>query len=306
MKKILQLILLITITTSCDQSKKYEYVEIGLKESLFGGTERDEKDAVTIRAKTDSIAYLEAYQKFCISEKVSQDMKEALGSSSSVPTDFKLIDEQGNNVALLIDFRGIDSLKNDIRTRIFDMKNSLKETVENNKQKEVEDFKKTVQVDSTKIKELDKFFTSETDEFDPNALVWHKPKSAPKYTNRNGIYCYFQSNNGMPSNLRLRMQYHADDWLFIQKVQFSIDGNAFEFIPRDTETDSGNGGRIWEWFDEGMGKSNTELLNALANAKSAKMKLIGRQYYKVKTITNNQIRDIKRSLDLYKAMGGTY
>ena len=223
-----------------------------------------------------------------------------------MPTDFKLIDEQGNNVALLIDFNGIDSLKNDVRTRIFDMKNSLKETVENNKQKEIEDFKNKVQIDSAKIKELDKFFTSETDEFDPNALVWHKPKSAPKYTNRNGIYCYFQSNNGMPSNLRMRMQYHADDWLFIQKVQFSIDGNAFEFIPRDTETDSGNGGRIWEWFDEGMGKSNTELLNGLANAKSAKMKLIGRQYYKVKTITNNQIKDIKRSLDLYKAMGGTY
>ena len=106
MKKILQLILLITLTTSCEQSKKYEYVEIGLKESLFGGTERDEKNTVTIRAKNDSIAY-------------------------------------------------------------------LKETVKNNKQKEIEDFKKMVQIDSTKIKKLDKFFTSETDEFDPNALVWY-------------------------------------------------------------------------------------------------------------------------------------
>lgn len=173
MKKILQLILLITLTTSCEQSKKYEYVEIGLKESLFGGTERDEKNTVTIRAKNDSIAYLKAFKEFCISEKVSQDMREALGSSSSVPTDFKLIDEQGNNVALLIDFSGIDSLKNDIRKRIFDIQNSLKETVKNNKQKEIEDFKKMVQIDSTKIKKLDNFFTSETDEFDPNALVWY-------------------------------------------------------------------------------------------------------------------------------------
>jgi len=306
MRKNLLLVLLIITITSCEQSKKYKYVEIGQKESLFGGTERDEKDAVIIRSKNDSIAYLDAYQKFCISEKVSQDMKEALGSASTTPTDFKLIDEQGNNVALLINFDKIDSLKNSVRNRIFEMKNSLKETVDNSKEKEIENFKKSVKIDSAKIKELNRYFNSKTDEFDPNALVWHKPKSAPKYTNRNGIYCYFQSNNGMPSNLRLRMQYHADDWLFIQKVQFSIDGKAFEFIPRDTETDSGNGGRIWEWFDEGMGKSNTELLNALANAKSAKMKLIGRQYYKVKTITNNQIRDIKRSLDLYKAMGGTY
>lgn len=306
MNKIIFSILFITIFASCEQSKKYEYVEIGLKESLFGGTERNEKDAVIIRAKNDSIAYLEAYQKFCISEKVSHDMKEALGSSLLMPTDFKLIDEQGNDVALLINFDGIDSLKNDVRTRIFDMKNSLKATIEDSKQRELEDFKNTVQIDSAKIKELDKFFTSEKDEFDPKALVWHKPKSAPKYTNRNGIYCYFQSNNGMPSNLRLRMQYHSDDWLFIKKVQFLIDDKAFEFIPKDTQTDSGNGGRIWEWFDESMGKSNTELLDALANAKSAKMKLIGRQYHEIKTITNDQIRDIKRSLDLYKAMGGAY
>jgi hypothetical protein len=306
MKKLLLLVIFISIITSCEQSKKYEYVEIGQNESLFGGTERNEKDTIIIRAKNDSIAYLEAYQKFCISEKVSQDTKEALGSSSTIPMDFKLIDEQGNNVALLINFERIDSLKNDVRTRIFNMKNSLKETVDNNKEKEIKNFKNTVEIDSVKIKELDKYFNSVRDEFDTNALVWYKPKSAPKYTNRNGIYCYFQSNNEMPSNLRLRMQYHADDWLFIQKVQFSIDGNAFEFIPKDTENDSGNGGRIWEWFDEGMGISNTKLLNALANAKSAKMKLIGRQYYKVITITNNQIRDIKRSLDLYTAMGGTY
>ncbi|MCL8009431.1 hypothetical protein M8845_18545 [Gelidibacter japonicus] len=306
MKKLLLLVLLTIIISSCEQSKKYEYVELGLKESIFGGIDQDEKDAVIITAKTDSIAYLEAYQKFCISEKVAQDMQEALGSSSTKPTDFKLIDEQGNNVAQFINFDGIDSLKFDIRNRIFEMKNSLKETVDNNKEKDIENFKSTVQVDSAKIVELEKFFNSKKDEFDPNALVWHKPKSAPTYTNQNGIYCYFQTNNGMPSNLRLRMQYHADDWLFIQKVQFSIDDKAYEFIPRKTETDSGNGGRIWEWFDEGMGKSNTELLDALANAKSAKMKLIGRQYYKIKPITSNQIRDIKRSLDLYKAMGGTY
>ena len=306
MNKTLLYILLISVIYSCEQSKEYNYVEIGVKESLFGGAGKDEKVAVTIRAETDSIAYLEAYKKFCISEKVSQDMKETLGSSPTTPTDFKLIDEQGNNISLLIDFDMIDSLKNDVRTRIFNMKNVVKETSDNNIVKRIENFRNTVEIDSVKITELDKFFNSEKDEFDPSALVWHKPKNSPKYTNQNGLYCYFQSNNKMPSNLRLRMQYHAEDWLFIQKIQFSIDGTAFEFTPRKTETDSGNGGRIWEWFDEGMGKSNTELLDALANAKSAKMKLIGRQYHKVQNITDNQIRDIKRSLDLYEAMGGTY
>lgn len=291
MKKLL--LLLTIIISSCEQSRKYEYVELGLKELIFGGIDQDEKEAVIITAKTDSIAYLKAYQRFCISEKVSQDMQEALGSSAIKPTDFRLIDEQGNNVAQFINFEEIDSLKIAIRNRVFEMKNSLKETVDNRKKKDIENFKSTVQIDSAKVIELEKFFISKKDEFDPNALVWHKPNSAPTYTNQNGIYCYFQTNNGIPSNLRLRMQYHADDWLFIQKVQFSIDNIAYEFIPRKTERDSGNGGMIWEWFDEGMSKSNTELLNALANAKSAKIKIIGRQYYKIKPITSNQIRDVK-------------
>jgi hypothetical protein len=306
MKKIILLGLLIILVASCEQSKKYEYVEIGLKENFSGGTERDEKDGVTIRAKTDSIAYLEAYQKFCIAEKVAKDMKEAIGSSGTTPIEFKLLDDQGNDISLLINFDNIDSLKNDIRTRIFDLKNSLAESVEKNKENELTNIKNSSKIDSSKINELDKYFVIKKDEFDPNGLVWHKPKSAPKYTNQNGIYCYFQSNNGMPSNLRMRLQYEADDWLFFEKVQFSIDDKAYEFIPRDTETDSGNGGRIWEWFDQSMGSSNTELLNALANAKSAKMKLIGRQYYKIKNISTDQIKNIKRTLELYEAMGGTY
>jgi hypothetical protein len=122
----------------------------------------------------------------------------------------------------------------------------------------------------------------------------------------NGIYCYFQTENNIPSNLRFRVQYHADDWLFISRIQFSIDGKAYDYIPSDVETDSGNGGRIWEWFDESLDSSDKELIDALANAKSAKMKLIGKQYHDIKAITTEQINSIKRTLEMYNAMGGNY
>jgi hypothetical protein len=71
-----------------------------------------------------------------------------------------------------------------------------------------------------------------------------------------------------------------------------------------TETDSGDGGKIWEWFDESVSVSDKQLINALANSKSAKMKLIGRQYFDVKNISQDQIKGIKRTLELYQAMGG--
>ena len=161
-------------------------------------------------------------------------------------------------------------------------------------------------VDSAKIKELLPFFKVKKDEFDPNGKIIYTPKSAPKYINRNGIYCYFIVNDGNPGPLRFVVQYYADDWLFFKKIQFSIDDSAYEFVPLNTETDNGDGGKIWEWFDESLTPTDQDLIYALSNAKSAKMKFIGKQYYDIKVINKAQITDIKRTLDLYHAMGGSY
>ncbi|TWV95131.1 hypothetical protein [Chitinophaga pinensis] len=102
------------------------------------------------------------------------------------------------------------------------------------------------------------------------------------------------------------MQYYSDEWLFFHQVKFSIDSKAYEYTPIDTETDSGDGGYVWEWFDESVSTSDKELIEALANAKSAKMKLIGQKYYDTKTISIGQLNAIKQTLELYKAMGGQY
>ena len=292
------------IFQSCN--KTYNYIEIVNEESIFGGSDIKEKDPKIIKAKNDSAAYLSAYQTFCISQKVSKDMQEAMGIIHSVPLRFKLINDKGEEISNSVFFANKEKLEKEIEDNIFSMRNSLKESFDKSKEEKIENFKQAVQIDSVKIQKLTPYFRIKKDEFDPNQLVWHIPKSAPQYVNINGIYCYFQTNSGMPSNLRFQVQYHSDEWLFFKKVQFSIDDKAFEYIPSNTETDSGNGGKIWEWFDEPVHESDKELLNALANAKSAKMKFIGSQYYDIKTISSNQIADIKRTIELYQAMGGKY
>jgi hypothetical protein len=307
MKKpiLLSISILLFLLSSCSNKKEYKYIEIVEEKQLLGsGTDTKEKDEKIIKAENDSIAYLDAYEDFCISVKVNKDMKEAMGSSAYLPLRFKLINEEGVNIANTIAIAGKEELEKEIESRIFSMKNTIKESVDKGKEERLQELKETIVIDSAAVQELKKYFKEKKDEFDPKGIVWHTPNSAPKYVNSNGIYCYFQSNDGIASNFRLRVQYHADDWLFFQKIQFSIDDKAYEYIPRDTETDSGNGGRIWEWSDEQIRSNDIELIEALANAKSAKMKLIGRQYHKIKTIKKEQIRDIKRALDYYKAMGG--
>jgi hypothetical protein len=304
MKKlnILLFLGLMTFLTSCDKS--YKYVEKVSEESILGRTDIKEKDEETIKAKDDSTAYLEAFKKFCISVKVNKDMAQSMGKTYSTPLSFKLLNDKGIDITNTTLFANRTQREKEIEEQIFSMKNSIQDAVDNNKKEKTEEFKQTAKIDSAKIKELKQFFRVRKDEFSTTGKTWHEPKSAPSYTNRNGLYCYFQTENDMPSNLRFRMQYYSDDWLFFSKVQFSIDGKAYEYVPMDTETDSGDGGHIWEWFDESVSENDKELINALANAKSAKMKLIGRQYFDVRNISQDQIKGIKRTLELYQAMGG--
>lgn len=293
-KKLLLLFLMALTLVSC--KKSYKYVEKVEKQGILGGTEREEKEE-EFKAENDTVAYLEAFKKFAISQKVEMDMKKSLGTSSSTPLSFSVYDDKGNDISY-INFTNKEKRENEIAQRIFSLNSSIqKPTATQNKSK----------VDSAKIRELQGYFREKKDEFSPDGTAWIKPKSSPSYTNQNGIYCYFQKENNIPSNFRFRVQYYSDEWLFFQKIQFSIDGKAYEYIPLNTETDSGDGGYIWEWFDENVSaSSDKELLNALANAKSAKMKFIGRQYYDVKNITKEQLSGIKRTIEYYKALGGNF
>lgn len=303
-KLILTAIIITILFSSCDN--KYKYVETVNEESVLGGTDIKEKEPEIIKAPDDSSAYLEAFQKFCISVKVNKDMKASLGKTYSTPVDFKLYNDKDQDISNTVNFANKDKKEKEISERIFSLKNTVQESHNNIKNEKTESIKQSAIIDSSKANELKKFFRQKKDEFSNDGKVWYKPKSSPIYANSNGIYCYFQTENNMPSNLRFTIQYYSDDWLFFKQVQFSIDGKAYDYTPMNTETDSGDGGYIWEWFDESVTESDKGLLNALANAKSAKMKLIGRQYYDIKNVSQEQIKSIKRTLDLYKAMGGQY
>lgn len=305
-RQLLGLLLIASLLTACDNNKSYKYVEITAEQGVLGGLEKKEKEPKIIKASSDSTAYLDAFQSFCISLKVNKDMKQTLGTVYSTPVKFKLLNEKGEDIANTVYFVDKEKREKEITEQIFAMDNTIQESFVKSKADDAKQFQATAKIDSAKVKDLTKYFRQKKDEFSNDNKVWYEPKSAPQYTNRNGLYCYFQTQNGIPSNLRLRFQYYAEDWLFFNRLQFAIDGKAYEYIPDDTETDSGDGGKIWEWCDQSLSEADKELIYALANAKSAKMKIIGRQYHDQKTISQEQIKSIKQTLDLYNALGGQY
>lgn len=289
--------LLLTCVIMSGCQKKYQYVEDVIERSVLYGIHEKEKDAEEIKASNDTMAYIAAYRKFCISQSVYNKMvDEGFGEYLDMPLGFKLYNSEGKDISDIYFLTKAEKEK-EISSLLLNLKDdgvSINESTT-----------PVPQVDSASIKDLLPFFRIKKDEFDPHGATWYEPKSAPQYTNRNGIYLYFKTTDGAPGPLRFCVQYLADDWLFFKRVQFSIDSSAYEYIPSSTETDNG-GGDIWEWFDEPLSPGDKELIYALSEAKSAKMKFIGRQYYGIRTISKQQIVDIKRSLDLYKAMGGSY
>ena len=141
---------------------------------------------------------------------------------------------------------------------------------------------------------------------DMKEITWYRDKTSPQYNNYNGFFGYFgKSNSGSPF-LRLRIQYAADDWLFIEKYVIKVDGVTYEIEEEkygEIETDNGYGG-IWEWLDRAVSKKEFEIMKAVANGKSVKIRFIGKQYYKDKTINSTQKRALRNVLDAFEAMGG--
>lgn len=296
MRRLVYLIVVVAIISGCSKTRKYKYVEtVKEKDLLSDYYHESSKDTDIITASNDSIAYLRAYKKFCISKKVSKDMF-AEGIGYAIPLRFVLYDENDKDVLPYIPQHVLDS----IEAHIMKLESGLGETLSEAKRARQQP------VDSAAIRELSPLFKFDKDEFDPKGKTWIKPKSAPKYVDMNSMYCYFIKDNDGVSNFKIQIQYYSDDWLFIRKYQFSIDGKAYELLPDNVERDNG-GGMIWEWCDVQINTDDEkELIKALSTAKNAKIKFVGDQYHKIKTIKHSELKNIKNTLDLYKAMGGTF
>ena len=67
---------------------------------MFGGTKVAIKEEIKIRARSDTAAYLEAYQKFCISQAVYQGMKQRYGMPEllDTPMGFRLYNSKGADI----------------------------------------------------------------------------------------------------------------------------------------------------------------------------------------------------------------
>jgi hypothetical protein len=137
-------------------------------------------------------------------------------------------------------------------------------------------------------------------------ITWYYSKGTPQYTNYNSFHLYMgKENNGKPW-LRFRIQYTADDWLFIESYVIKTDNNSYTISPShgEVETDNGSGG-IWEWYDVQLDSKLYNIVKDVITSKSVKLRHNGKQYYKDRTINEKEKQGLQEILNAFEALGGT-
>lgn len=142
-------------------------------------------------------------------------------------------------------------------------------------------------------------------------ITWYYHKDSPMYRNSyTAIFAYFGKKDSTVYNARLKIQYVADDWLFIKRYVIKTDKNKYylEPGPFGVETDSGirsNGEvGIWEWYDKDMSRNDLKILLDIIKSKETMIRFEGRQYSKDKKVSQKQKRALKETLAAWTYMGG--
>jgi hypothetical protein len=147
----------------------------------------------------------------------------------------------------------------------------------------------------TEIKKILKPFRKSVDKIE--GVSWYEmPYYHQMYKSR--IQPYIGESNGS-FWLRLKIVYHADNWLFIQGFKFVGDGNIRELSMHGRRIERDNSSTIWEWVDVKADSEEINLLRLIGTSKDAEIRYIGRTYYKDRKITTNEKKAIKFTVESY-------
>jgi len=141
---------------------------------------------------------------------------------------------------------------------------------------------------------------------DIKGITWYYDKGTPQYTNYNTFHLYMGKEKTGNPWLRFRIQYTADDWLFIQSYVIKTDNDSYTISTSygEVETDHGSGD-IWEWYDVPMNNRIYNIVKDVIKSKTVKLRHNGKQYYKDRTITEKEKQGLQNMLDAYEALGGS-
>ena len=134
-------------------------------------------------------------------------------------------------------------------------------------------------------------------------ITFYQHPNEPKYLNsRSTVYLYIgRKGNGRPW-LRMKVQYAAENWLFVERVDAWYLGVKEPLVVGGFNRD--NNSRIWEWVDIKPDDYQLEVLRALAKAPESILRFQGQQYHRDVTLSAGDKKAIAEVLEAYDLMLG--
>ena len=153
-----------------------------------------------------------------------------------------------------------------------------------------------------------KNFKSEVDKV--RNLSFYYPPAFPYSTSAGYWYADQRSfvlpYMGMQGNdvwLRLVCNYTSGDWVFFKKITFAVDDQRFYETFKYSEVTRDNAaGDVWEYVDLNVGKSEIEMLWAIANSTETIIRFEGDDYYRDFTVTAKDKDSIRQMLTIYESL----
>jgi hypothetical protein len=109
------------------------------------------------------------------------------------------------------------------------------------------------------------------------SLGWLRFKPEDPATHSTYLAPYFgvKDGDGTPTDLRLRVQYHGDDWLFANAITIRADSAVLK-LPSLLFKSGYSSRSVWEWTDVPM--PDYAMLRSIADAERVVVRFHGQQY----------------------------
>ncbi|HWA23571.1 MAG TPA: hypothetical protein VG735_14345 [Caulobacterales bacterium] len=108
--------------------------------------------------------------------------------------------------------------------------------------------------------------------------ICYRSSNSPAYVNQNGFYLTFCIQDDFVGPLTLHVQYHSDDWLFVQTYDIKVDDQVYnrqDEFERDNGVD-GDGASIWEWVSRPIRRDEPQILRSIAAGKDTRIRFNGK------------------------------
>ena len=143
---------------------------------------------------------------------------------------------------------------------------------------------------------------SETDAV--KGVTFYTDKSTPNPVMNNAFYAYIGKKDDRLW-LRLYVQFHGDEWLFVRDMVIKSGDKTWNITPDFNEWKRDNSASsVWEWYDGPVGRTEIEMLKAIAAGDQSMVRFNGDTYYSDYVITAAEKKAVQNVLDAFVALGG--